>query len=112
MNRTALRNGLLLSLPLWLLIVLAVVFWHYTMMMLVGLICLSVLRRKVFGRRPRSSFANNVKALAMAYAAWNSRWLKPSQFKARTSRAKGAWPDPHAPGGVALSEDFKWPEGY
>lgn len=110
MSRVAVRNGLIAAAALWLLLALAVIFWHYLMLAIAGWIALAFMRTKLLGRKRRGTFAANVKAVALAYASWNSRWLKPSNVKVRTGKAKGAWPDPKAPGGVALSEDF--PDGY
>jgi hypothetical protein len=47
-------------------------------------------------RRPRSSWSSLGRTAAMMYAAWNSRWLKGSTFKASVPAAAGR---EHAPCG-------------
>lgn len=60
--------------------VLAVLlFWRWLAFAVLAAACLRALRGR---RRRRSSFAANVQALAVLYAAWNSRWLKTSKLKA------------------------------
>ena len=114
MSRRAWGYGIAAALLLWALVVAAIILWHWVLLALLGIFCWKVLAAQLGLRKGRrgSSFARNVTAVSAAYAAWNSRWLNPAQFKARMGRAKGAWPDSDAPGGIALSEDYKWPEGY
>jgi hypothetical protein len=73
-------------------------------------------------RRARSSFASNVKALALLYAAWNTRWLRPTASAPRArafSRAVGTVDTPEGPlaAGPAGVHDpsgsfGELPEGY
>src|SRR5690348_8425739 len=72
-------------------VALVVVFWQTIVLAAVGFagIRFAAARAGVVRRRPRSSFASNVKALALLYAAWNSRWLKPAQVAKVHARTEG-----------------------
>ena len=74
MNRRALRNGLLLSLPAWGLVVLAVIFWRYLLLGVFVVFAWKALSHRLHGRRT-PTFAKNVQALAVAYAAFQTRKL-------------------------------------
>lgn len=62
-----------------LLALLALIFWHIIMLAVVGVMAWRlVLRVHGKGRRV-SSFPAKVQAVSVAYAAWNSRWLRPKK---------------------------------
>ena len=72
-DRLAFAAGCLLAVAL-----LVVIFWRY--LILAGLTYAGwrYFKHKVLGikARPKSSWSNNLKALAALIAAWNTRWIR------------------------------------
>jgi hypothetical protein len=75
-------------LAIFALAVAILLFWHFILLALVGLLAWRILMGK---NKRGGGFAKNLQAVAVVYAAWNSRWLKPAT-KA-TIRAPKAAPD-------------------
>lgn len=84
MSVRAWRNGLLAALPLWgiaaALALTIYLLWHWLITAAILATCARLLAHLAGyrpRRRPKSSWAALLRSLAMCYAAWNSRWLKP-----------------------------------
>jgi hypothetical protein len=94
-ERHLIVGGLLLAAALvtiWLV-------WPYIVSAGVLYVCWRVIRRDLPGyrRRPKSSWSSLGRTAALMFAAWNSRWLKPTLHKASVPGRAGA---EHAPATV------------
>jgi hypothetical protein len=90
LERRIVAGGLLLAgglVALWLL-------WGYIVGAAVLFAAFRVLTRGTRSRRPKSSWSSLGRTAALMFAAWNSRWLKPSLVKASIPAKAGA---EHAP---------------
>lgn len=67
------------GIPTVMLAFLVLIFWHIIMLAIVGLMAWRLVLRVHGKGRRGSSFPAKVQAVAVAYAAWNSRWLKPKK---------------------------------
>lgn len=81
---------ILLALAVVAAVIAVALFWRQILLAGVGFVALRHLWRRAFGvrPRPRSSWSSLIRSGSIAYAAWNSRWLKPTTHKASV-RAKG-----------------------
>lgn len=83
------RRHLVLALAVTAAVVVLVLFWRQilALMLLAVLARVAWLRLAGGRRRPRSSWSSLLRSGAVAYAAWNSRWLKPTTHKASIQAA-------------------------
>lgn len=76
------------------LILLVVLYWHVLLnlitVLIVGRIGWAILAKKAgVRRRPKSSWSSLLRSGAIAFAAWNTRWLKPTVKASITKKTAG-----------------------
>lgn len=82
--------------------VLVLLFWRYLVGAGVIVVGYRTVTRHIRRRRPRSSWSSLGRTASIMFAAWNSRWLKPtSPVVAKVHAAAGA---EHAPCGECGQE--------
>lgn len=67
-----------------------VLYWHILVGLAVGAFAYRHLTRATRRRRPKSSWSQMGRTVAMMYGAWNTRWLKNTTFRASVPAAAGA----------------------